>query len=75
VRYLGYTDHLGTHFEDNYVCTGFGMHLGLPLLRNGYKENLTLEEGEQLLHQVMKVLYYRDCRCTKHVSLFISWCK
>lgn len=67
--YLGYTDHLGTHFEDNYIATGFGMHLGLPLIRKGYRDNMTIEEGQELVHKIMKVLYYRDCRCTKNYLL------
>lgn len=64
--YLGYTDHLGTYFKDNYIATGFGAHLGLPIIRNEYKQDMTLDEAKALIHKVMKVLYYRDCRCTKH---------
>jgi len=69
--YLGYTDMWGTHYTDNYVTTGFGSYLGLPLIRKDYKEDMTLEEAKALMAQVMKILYYRDCRATSEYTLYV----
>jgi 20S proteasome alpha/beta subunit len=32
-RTLGYIDPIGTAFSDDYIATGYGAHLGLPLIR------------------------------------------
>ena len=61
----------GTHFTDKFVTTGFGSHLGLPLLRKEYKEDMTLEEAKALIAKIMKILYYRDCRATSSVIVFL----
>lgn len=68
--YLGYTDMWGTHFTDNFVCTGFGQHLALPLFRKEYKPDMTLEEAKALVAKCMRVLYYRDCRTTDTYQVF-----
>lgn len=41
---LGYIDQLGTAFSDDYACTGFGMHLAMPLIRANWRADMT-EEG------------------------------
>lgn len=60
--YLGYTDLYGTTYVDNYAATGFGGYLGLPLLRKYHDADLTQEQAKNILADVMKVLFYRDCR-------------
>ncbi|ETO20829.1 hypothetical protein RFI_16378 [Reticulomyxa filosa] len=60
--YLGYTDLYGTTFVDNYVATGIGGHIALPLLRKYYDENMTIQQAKKVLEDAMRVLYYRDCR-------------
>merc|ERR1719217_976150 len=58
--YLGTTDLYGTMYEDNYIATGLGAHLALPLLRKGWKETLTEAEATTMLQDAMRVLFYRD---------------
>jgi len=31
---LGYIDQIGTSFSDNYVATGYGAYLAMPLIRD-----------------------------------------
>jgi len=69
--YLGFTDLLGTHFTDDYVASGFGQHLCLPLLRRLYKADMTEDEAVELINQCIKVLYYRECRTTNTFSITI----
>lgn len=60
--YLGYVDLYGTSFTDNYVATGFGLHMALPLLRQHYRDDLTYDEAKTILENAMRVLVYRHCR-------------
>jgi len=60
--FLGFVDLNGTHFQDKYIATGFGQHLALPMMRKGYKEDLSENEAKSLLEESMKILIYRDCR-------------
>ncbi|KAL2920441.1 Proteasome subunit beta type-4 [Bienertia sinuspersici] len=59
-KYLGTVNMIGVHYQDNYVATGFGNHLAIPILRDGWREDLSFEEGVKLLEQCMRVLLYRD---------------
>merc|ERR1719245_1506418 len=43
--YLGFVDMLGTNFTDNYMATGMGGHMALPILRNNYRPDLTRAEA------------------------------
>jgi len=67
--YLGYTDLYGTSFVDNYVATGIGGHMALPLLRKHYNADMTIEQARELLENCMRVLYYRDCRSTNKILI------
>ncbi len=51
---------LGLHYVDDYVATGFGIHLAQPIFRNEWNEDITLEQGTKLLEKCMLVLFYRD---------------
>ncbi|KAK5647293.1 hypothetical protein RI129_002185 [Pyrocoelia pectoralis] len=64
VPFLGTVDKLGTAYEDKAICTGYGAHLALPLIRDALEKNPLLSEGEAvgLLKKCMEVLYYRDAR-------------
>merc|ERR1719163_325590 len=70
--YLGHTDMRATHFQETYAATGFGQHLALPILRNDYKEDMTLEEAKALMEKVMRVLYYRDCRASRRYQVMVA---
>merc|ERR1719191_1312675 len=45
---LAYMDHQGTAFEEDYVATGFGMPLAMPLLRDEWKADLTYDQAKAL---------------------------
>ena len=60
--YLGSSDLYGTMFEDDYVATGLGGHLALPLIRKAWHAEMSEEEARKLLVDCMRVLFYRDTR-------------
>jgi len=59
---LAFVDHQGTYFEEDYIATGFGSHLAMPLIRNEWTENITLDEATALIKKCLTVCFYRDCR-------------
>merc|ERR1719199_589235 len=59
---LAFVDHQGTYFEDNYIATGFGAYLAMPLLRNDWSPNMTKEQATELAIKCLKICFYRDCR-------------
>ncbi|BBN13225.1 20S proteasome subunit beta 7 [Marchantia polymorpha subsp. ruderalis] len=59
-KYLGVVTMIGVQYVDNHVASGFGNHLARPIFRDEWHENLTLEEGIQLLEKALTVLFYRD---------------
>lgn len=66
---LGLVDLVGTHFESEVVATGFGEHIGLPLLRKAYREDITVEEAKNVVIEIMKVLFYRDARTIDRIQV------
>lgn len=66
---LGLVDLYGTNFESEVVATGFGGHLGLPLLRKAYRADITVAEATSVLEEIMKVLFYRDARTIDRVQI------
>jgi len=65
---LGVVDKLGTVYEENFIATGFGAHLALPLIREKWNANMTEQEAAKLLEDCMRVLYYRDCRTINKIQ-------
>ena len=67
--FLGFVDLIGTSYEENFVATGFGAHLALPLIRE--KWNADMEEGEAraLLEDCLRVCYYRDCKAFYRIQI------
>merc|ERR1712216_626135 len=67
--FLGYVDLIGTAYEENFIATGFGAYLAIPLIRE--KWNADLEEGEAraLLEDCLRVMFYRDCRAYNRVQI------
>jgi 20S proteasome subunit beta 7 len=69
VPYLGSSNLYGTMFEDTYMASGLGAHLALPLLRKGWREDLTEAEARSLLEDCMRVLFYRDTRASSFITI------
>lgn len=67
--FLGFVDKIGTTYEDNYIATGFGSYLAMPILREKYREDMTEGEARALLEDCMKVLFYRDCRALNRIQI------
>lgn len=69
VPFLGTMDKLGTAYEDKAICTGYGAHLALPMVRDYMEKNPrpSEQEAKELVAKAMEVLFYRDARsCTKY---------
>lgn len=67
--FLGYVDLIGTCFVDNYIATGYGLHMALPLIRDRWRAGMTEGEARALLEDCMRVLWYRDCRALNKLTL------
>jgi len=60
--HLGVSDLRGGSFDDDTIATGYGNFIARPLMRKGWRADLSLEEARSLLEGCMRVLYYRDAR-------------
>jgi len=67
--FLGLSDLRGTSYEDDTLATGYGAYIARPLMRKGYKPDLTREEAQNLLETCLRVLFYRDARSLNRVQL------
>ena len=73
--YLGYTDLVGTSFEDVTIATGFGAYLAQPLLRKHVERfqqanrAIEKEDARRILEESLRVLYYRDARTINSVQV------
>ena len=65
--FLGTTDMIGTAYEADFTATGFGLHLAMPILRVGWKENMSESEARALITKCMTTLLYRDCRTLNNI--------
>lgn len=67
--FLGYVDLIGTSFEENFIATGFGAYLGMPLIRERWHADMDEGEARALLEDCIRVCYYRDCKAFNKVIL------
>lgn len=67
--FLGSVDKIGTTVSDQFLATGFGAYLAVPLLREKYRPDLTEGEARAILEDCMRVLFYRDCRASSTIQL------
>ncbi|KAI7846152.1 hypothetical protein COHA_000322 [Chlorella ohadii] len=58
--FLGTVGMIGTNYTDDHVATGFGNHLARPLMREKHRPDMSEEEATALMHDCLKVCYYRD---------------
>jgi len=69
VPFLGTVDKIGTAYTDNFIATGFGGYLAMPLLREKWRPDLEEGEARALLEDCMRVLFYRDCRALNRIQI------
>ena len=67
--FLGSVDMIGTAFTDDFLATGFGAHLALPILRKRWQPDMEEGEARELLEDCLRVLFYRDCRALNKVQV------
>jgi 20S proteasome subunit beta 7 len=68
-KFLGFVDKIGTTFQDDFIATGFGSYLSLPILRNKWRADLTEGEARTILEDCLRVLFYRDCRALNRIQI------
>jgi 20S proteasome subunit beta 7 len=66
---LGYVDMRGTTFSDDFLATGFGAHMALPLIRERWRADMDEATARTLLEDCMRVLWYRDCRALNKLHI------
>lgn len=67
--FLGYVDMIGTAFEENFLATGFGAYLALPIIRERWHADMEEGEARGLLEDCLRVLFYRDCRASNRIQI------
>jgi 20S proteasome subunit beta 7 len=67
--YLGTSDLYGTMYTDDFIATGLGAHMALPLLRKSWRADLTETEARKILEDSMRVLFYRDTRAGSKIQI------
>ncbi|CAE8581051.1 unnamed protein product [Polarella glacialis] len=60
--HLSFVDNQGTAFDDDYCATGFGALLAMPILRNEWRADLSLDEAKAMIVKCLQVCFYRDCK-------------
>ena len=70
--FLGYVDLIGTAYEENFIATGFGSYLAIPLIRERWTPDLEEAEAKSLLEDCLRVLFYRDCRASPRIQIAIA---
>lgn len=53
-------DVLGSVIPDKYAVVGSGTEIAIGVLEEGYKENMTVKEGKELIERAMKSAISRD---------------
>mmetsp|Transcript_11616 Transcript_11616/g.11996 ORF Transcript_11616/g.11996 Transcript_11616/m.11996 type:complete len:230 (+) Transcript_11616:56-745(+) len=67
--FLGYVDMIGTAYEENYIATGYGAYLAIPLIRERWNPDLEEGEARALLEDCLRVLWYRDCKASNKIQI------
>lgn len=67
--FLGYVDLIGTAYEENFIATGFGAYLAIPLIRDRWHADMDEGEARGLIEDCLRVLYYRDCKASNRIQI------
>ena len=67
--FLGYVDLIGTAYEENYIATGFGAYLAIPIIRDRWVPDMEEGEARALLEDCLRVMFYRDCKASNRIQI------
>lgn len=67
--FLGTVDLIGTAYQDDFIATGFGSYLAIPIIRAKWRPDMDEGEARALLEDCMKVLFYRDCKAYNKIQI------
>lgn len=67
--FLGYVDMIGTAYEENFIATGFGAYLAIPLIRERWHAEMEEGEARALLEDCLRIMFYRDCRASSRIQI------
>ena len=69
IPFLGYVDLIGTAYEENFIATGYGAYLAIPLIRERWHAEMDEGEARALMEDCLRVMYYRDCRASNRIQI------
>ena len=67
--FLGYVDLIGTAYEENFIATGYGAYLAIPIIRERWNSEMDEGEARTLVEDCLRVMYYRDCRASNRIQI------
>jgi len=70
--FLGTVDLVGTCYKDDYIATGYGAYIALPLIRRAWTPDLTREQAIKLVEDCLRVLFYRDARSSNKIQIAVA---
>ncbi|KAH8741863.1 beta-tubulin [Cryptosporidium ryanae] len=62
-------DHFGTRFQDEFVASGLSEYLGITLLRDRYRPDMTFDEAKNMLEDCMRNSFYVECKGSRMVQM------
>lgn len=73
---LGYCDHQGTCYEEDFIASGFGTHLAIPILRSECEDdkwkNMNIDQAKAVVKKCLQLLFYRDCKASREIQFSVS---
>eukprot|EP01112_Ceratiomyxa_fruticulosa_P001656 TRINITY_DN1182_c0_g1_i2.p1 TRINITY_DN1182_c0_g1~~TRINITY_DN1182_c0_g1_i2.p1 ORF type:complete len:263 (-),score=42.98 TRINITY_DN1182_c0_g1_i2:216-1004(-) len=70
--FLGTVDLQGTCYKEDYIATGYGAYIALPLIRHAWRPDLTRDEAVKLVEDCLRVLFYRDARASAKYQIAVA---
>jgi 20S proteasome subunit beta 7 len=67
--FLGYVDLIGTSYEENFIATGYGAYMAIPMIREKWHPAISEGEARELLEDCLRVMFYRDCRASNRIQI------
>jgi 20S proteasome subunit beta 7 len=67
--FLGTVDMIGTHYEENFLATGYGSYLCIPIFRKKWRADMDEGEARALLEDCQRLLFYRHCNAYNQIQI------